>query len=293
MDTIFSTMSFRRHSTPAKPFSSCGDLQELYSSNKKRKNSKVIPASRYSPPSQSPLTNVHSMDRAKSRSNDELVNDVDCQLTQIREKLAMMREQDSQFRERMDSLSNSVSELSSRSSLSSFTSSECSDLGSLDEVSEEEECEEELTIGQRTFSNERLLRIPTIRGRPQFSRLPVKCLHTRQSSDPSSMYSHPELPEENAEANETQRHSTYSADQAMCLYPQYNNAEEISTMFWGHDYYKKDIVLWGHSAEDWWTIQKIFNTFVIQLVWMLFQDNSSTMCIFLINSVHFFTDHHL
>ena len=235
METIFSTMSFRRHSTPAKPFSSCSDLPELYTANnKKRKNSKVIPASRYSPPRQSPLTNVQSMDRAKSRSNDELVSDVDCQLTQIREKLAMMREQDVQFRDRMDSLSSSVSELASRSSLSSFTSSECSDLGSLDEVSEEEEYEEELTIGQRTFSSERLVRIPTIRGRPQFSRLPIKCIHTRQSSDPSPMYSHPELPEENSEAANTQRHSTYSADQAMCLYPQYNNAEEISTMFWGH-----------------------------------------------------------
>lgn len=236
MDTIISTFTFRRNSTPVKPFSSCDDLPDLYTANnvsKKRKNSK---SSRYSPPSPSPLTNVHSMDRAKSRSNDELVDNVDYQLTQIREKLAQMREQDLQFRERMDSLSTSVSELSSRSSLSSFTtSSECSDLGSLDEVSEEEEeeCEEEQTIGQRKFSNERLLRIPTIRvsGRPHFNRLPVKCVHMRQSSDPSSMYSHPELPEENAEAAETQRHSTYSADQAMCLYPQYSNGEEISTVF--------------------------------------------------------------
>jgi len=115
--------------------------------------------------------------------------------------------------------------------LSSFTSSECSDLGSLDEVSEGEECEEQ-TIGQRKFSNERLLRIPTIRvsGKPHFNRLPVKCVHMRQSSDPSSMYSHPELPEENA-AEEAKRHSTYSADQAMCFYPQYANAEEISTVF--------------------------------------------------------------
>lgn len=172
------------------------------------------------------------MERVKSSSNSELVDDVDYQLTQIREKLAMMREQDLQFRERMESLSTSVSELASRSSLSSFTSSECSDLGSLDEVSEEEEWEEEQTIGQRTFSNERLLRIPTIRvtGR-QFNRPPLKCLHTRQSSDPSSMYSHRELPEENEAAIDTQRHSTYSADQAMCLYPQYSNADEISTLF--------------------------------------------------------------
>jgi len=233
MDTIISAFSFRRHSTPEKPFSSCDDLPELYASSRKRRNSKVISSSRYSPPSPSPLTNAHSMDRAKSKSNSELVNDVDYQLAQIREKLAMMREQDLQFRERMDSLSTSVSEIASRSSLSSFTPSECSDLGSLDEASEEEEYEEEQTIGQRTFSNERLLRIPTIRvtGRPHFNRPPIKCVHMRQSSDPSSMYSHPELPEENAEAFETQRHSTYSADQAMCLYPQYNNAEEISTLF--------------------------------------------------------------
>ena len=243
MDTILSTFTFRRNSTTVKPFSSCNDLPDLYTANnvsKKRKNSK---SSRYSPPSPSPLTNVQSMDHAKSRSNDQLVDNVDNQLTQIRERLALMREQDSEFRERMDSLSTSVSELASRSSLSSFTSrsslssftsSECSDLGSLDEVSEEEEeCEEEQTIGQRKFSNERLLRIPTIRvsGRPHFNRLPVKCVHMRQSSDPSSMYSHPELPEENAAATETQRHSTYSADQAMCLYPQYSNAEEISTVF--------------------------------------------------------------
>lgn len=240
MDAIFSTFTFRRNSSTVKPFSSCGDLPELYTANNskpKRKNSKVLSGSRegsrYSPTSQSPLTNAQSMDRVKSRSNDELVDDVDYQLTQIREKLAMMREQDMQFRERMDSLSSSVSELASRSSLSSFTSSECSDLGSLDEVSEEEEYEEEQTIGQRKFSNERLLRIPTIRvsGRPHFNRLPVKFVHVRQSSDPSSMYSHPELPEENAAVVEAQRHSTYSADQAMCLYPQYSNAEEISTTF--------------------------------------------------------------
>ena len=233
MDGLFSTFAFRRNSTSVKPFSSCDDLPNLYTTDnvqtKKRKNSKST--SRYLPPSQSPLTSAHLMDRVESRSNEELVDNVDHQLTQIREKLAMMREQDLRFRERMDSLSSSVSELASRSSLSSFTSSECSDLGSLDEVSEGEECEEQ-TIGQRKFSNERLLRFPTIRvsGRPHFNRLPVKCAHTRQSSDPSSMYSHPELPEENT-AKEAQRHSTYSADQAMCLYPQYANAEEISTVF--------------------------------------------------------------
>ena len=175
-----------------------------------------------------------SMDRVKSKSNSELVDVVDAQLMQIREKLATFREQDSQFRERMDSLSNSVSELTSRSSLSSFTPSECSDLGSLDEASEEEEEFDEQTIGQKAFSDEppRLLRLPTVRvtGKGYLHRRPaVKCFHTRQASDPSSMQSHKELPEE--EEMETQRYSTYSADQAINLYPQYNNAEEISTLF--------------------------------------------------------------
>lgn len=145
MDTIISAFKIRRNSTPAKRFLSCGDLTQLYAS--KTGKPKHKPAKQNSPSSQSSLSNVHSAYRAKrgaNRNNDELVDFVDLQLTQIREKLAMMREQDLQFRERMDSLSTSVSELASRSSLSSL---ECSDLGSLDltldEVIEEEEfCKE-------------------------------------------------------------------------------------------------------------------------------------------------------
>ena len=160
-------------------------------------------------------------------NNSELVNAVDSQLMQIKEELAAFRQQDTQFRERMDSLSGSVSELtSSRSSLSSFTPSECSDLGSLDELaSEDEEGFEQQTpqaVGQRVLALTR---------DKLYNRPPVRCFHLRQSSDPSSLHSHIELPEEETKAMETQRCSTYSADQAVNLYPQYNNPEEISTLF--------------------------------------------------------------
>ena len=237
MDHLFNAFVTRRTSTDQRQNYSCGDIPDLYIPKKKTLK-RASSGSRHSPPSPSPLSNSMSMDRVKSKSNSELVNVVDAQLMQIREKLAAFREQDTQFRERMDSLSNSVSELtsrSSRSSLSSFTPSECSDLGSLDEASEEEEEFEQQTVGQKAFSEEppRLLRLPTVRvtGRGYLHRRPaaVRCFHTRQASDPSSMQSHIELPEE--EAIETQRYSTYSADQAINLYPQYNNAEEISTLF--------------------------------------------------------------
>ena len=63
-----------------------------------------------------------------SPSNSELISVVDAHLKQIREKLAGFREQDTQFKERMDWLSDSLSELtSSRSSISSFTPSECAE----------------------------------------------------------------------------------------------------------------------------------------------------------------------
>jgi len=234
MDHFFSAFTPRRrtYTSDSRQNSSCSDIPDLYIS-KKKPVKRQSSGSKHTPPSPSPLSNSLSMDREKSKSNYELVNVMDEQLMQIREKLAAFREQDSQFRERMDSLSSSVSELTSRSSLSSFTPSECSDLGSLDEASEEEEGFEQLTVGQKAFSDEppRLLRIPTVRvtGRGHYRRPAVRCYHTRQASDPSSMQSHIELPEE--EAMESQRYSTYSADQAMNLYPQYNNSEEISTLF--------------------------------------------------------------
>ena len=214
MDHLFNAFMSRRASTGAINRQSCDDIPDL---GAKRRLKRASFGSKQSLP---------------SPSSSELVNVVDEQLMQIREKLAAFRQQDTQFRERMDSLNDSVSELASRSSISS-SPSECSDLDSLDEVSEEEEEFEQKTVGQKAFSEEppRLLRIPTVKvaGRSQFNRPPVGCFHMRQSSDPSSLHSHIELPKE--EEMETRRHSTYSADQAINLYPQYNNPEEISTLF--------------------------------------------------------------
>jgi len=156
----------------------------------------------------------------KNMNNSELVDSVDEQLMQIREKLAKFREQDTQLKERMNSLSDSVSELASRSSLSSFTPSECSDLGSLDEV---QSCGED--EGQENGRKQQL-RILVKSGNQQT----VRSFHMRRTtSDSSSVYRHVELPEE--EDIEIQRHSTYSADQAINLYPQYPHPEEISTLF--------------------------------------------------------------
>jgi len=198
---------------------SCGDIPDLYVS-KKRTLKKAPFGSRY-------LLTSPSPDRAKSMSNSELVNVVDTQLMQIREKLAALREQDTELRDRMNSLSGSVSELtSSRSSLSNFTPSECSDLGSLDEVSNEEELEQgrPIIVGQRAS---------VTYDRDHFNRPLVRCFHMRQSSDPSPMHSQIELAIPNEEEMwETPRHATtYSPDQTTNLYPQYDNPEEISTLF--------------------------------------------------------------
>ena len=211
MDHLFNALMARRGNSGdnRRPNSSCSDIPDLYIS-KKRALKRASFSSRHSPPSP-------NSDRAKSMSNSELVNDVDEQLIQIRKKLAAFREQDTQFRERMNSLTGSVSELTlSRSSLSSFTPSECSDLGSLDEVSEDEESEQQ-TVGQGVFVSDK------------FNQPPARNFHMRQLSDP--LHSHAELPEKEAEELETQRHSTNSANQAISGYLQYNNPEEISTLF--------------------------------------------------------------
>ena len=211
MDHLFSAFVSRRTSR-----NGCGNIADpVYVSKKRTLKGAASFGSRHSP------SNT-SLDRTR---NSEIISVVDAQLMQIKEKLAAFREQDNEFRERMGSLSDSVSELtSSRSSLSSFTPSECSDLDSVNEASEEEEKPEQQTVDrQRAFVKS---------GRDHFTRLSARCFHMRRAaSDPSSMHSHIELPEEEAEAVETQRHSTYSADQATNLYPQYDNPEKISTLF--------------------------------------------------------------
>ena len=195
--------------------SSCGDIPGLYTSKKRSVLKQLKPATF--------RRNSRSDHALKSKSNSELINIVDEQLMQIRENLAAFRNQDVQFRERIDLLSDSVSELASQSSLSSFTSSECSDLNSLGGASNSED--EELDQGNEPRP------LPTVRVTEcmdDFDQPPVRCFSMRRAiSDPSSV--HIQLPEQ---AMEAQRRRTHLADQATDnLYTQYNNPLEISTLF--------------------------------------------------------------
>ena len=155
-------------------------------------------------------------------SNSELINSVDEQLMQIREKLAAFREQDTRIRERMDSLNSSVSDLASQTSLSSPTPS-CSDLSSLDgEAMQDKEEEFEPLEQSGTFSSEpQIFCIPTIIVTECKDQPPVRSLHMRRSLSHSSTMNYLQLPEE-------RRHSAPSA--VTSLYPQYSNPEEINTL---------------------------------------------------------------
>ena len=210
MDHLFNAFVSRKTS---RRYSSCGDKPVSNPAYVSRKSGTLKRASSGS---------GHS-DFTKNM-NSELLYIVDEQLMQIRENLAKFREQDTQLRERMSSLSDSVSELASRSSLSSFTPSECSNLSSLDELQSCGEDEGEENVFRETVEWQLTTYIKS-NNQP-----PVECCHMkRTTSDPSSMCNHVELPEE--EEMETQRHSTYSADQAINLYPQYTHPENISTLF--------------------------------------------------------------
>jgi len=205
MDHLFYAFMSRRVSTP----SFCDDMPGLYKKKRIQKRASLgcLISSRLCP----------SSDHAKGIS--ELENVMDEQLMQIREKIAAFRQQDAQLRERLNSLSDSVNKLTSRSSVSS-SPSECSDLDSLDEVSEAEELEE--SEKQTTVFTDNSLLIPItteVSSSSHFNRAPVRCFHTRQSSDPSSLHSCVELPGEEVIETRT-RHSTYSTDQAINLYAQ-------------------------------------------------------------------------
>ena len=227
MDHLFSAFMSKRASSDSRQYSSCGDIPDLYTKKKRPQKGALFSDNRPT----SPSSDRHV---AKCMSNSELVNIVDAQLIQIRERLATLREQDIEFRERMDLLSDSVSELASQSSLSSFSLSDCSDLDWLDEASEEKEESEQQTAGPRTLSNEpQLLCIPTVRVTnygDHFNQPLEICFHMRRAiSDPTSIHKrHVELLKEELA---TQSHCGYSADQTINLYPQYNNPEEMSTLF--------------------------------------------------------------
>ena len=114
----------------------------------------------------SPL--LHSMDRAKSASSDDLINNVDWRLIQIKKELAMFREQDIKFRERMGSISNSIDDIASSSSLTASEISTASDMAmSNNDTNEELDCtddkiENEINSISTSFSTEVLNRIPDI-----------------------------------------------------------------------------------------------------------------------------------
>ena len=176
-----------------------------------------------------------SLDRAKSKSS-ELVNALDDQLAEIREKLAMLREQDIDFHERMDSLSNSIGEVASQSSLSSFGSalSEASEAASdgipddADENAEEKNYTEDEQIIKskiegisKSFSNELLNSIPTIKVTSDPYKRKRSSKRSVRRSDPY-IHGSAELLNSFAESN---RHSICLTDHAYL----YGSGEEIST----------------------------------------------------------------
>ena len=134
-----------------------------------------------------------------SRGNSccELVNNIDDQLAEIREKLAMFRKQDTKFRERMDSLSHSIGELASGSSLNS------EDPMIFDSDTEEQNFEEAEINGKisSSFSTEVLNSIPTIKVTYYAGK--------RRLSDPS-IYEASRLLKSSVAS---QRYNAYSTDQ--------------------------------------------------------------------------------
>ena len=155
---------------------SCGDIAALTSptrhgqlSTKQRRNSK--PELKFFRPrflrAKSPL--LQSTDHGKSRSSSAL-DDIDRQMIQIKAKLSKFRDQDINFRERLDMLSNSIDELASPSD---SEASICSDLmipddHSYADISDDENCKDDQRIDNEirsismSFASEVFTHIPII-----------------------------------------------------------------------------------------------------------------------------------
>lgn len=136
------------------------------------RGSKVTPWPKFLSPN---LLRPKSPGLTKSRSSSELansaesVNTVDCQLAKIRETLALFREQDMEFRERMDSLSSSIDELASRTSMASLeVSADVNDNITGKDMGN-------ISANRKSSSSEVLNCIPTIK---------ITC-HKRRQSDPA------------------------------------------------------------------------------------------------------------
>ena len=161
---------------------SCNDIPAALTTIKERRDQLDIKQRRNSRPeelfkpkflrSKSPL--LHSS-KSKSRSSSSAVDDLDRQLVQIKQKLSIFREQDMEFRERLDSLSYSIDGLASRSSIASNLSEASIDSDLVFEQNDDvNSTNEELdyddlsieneikNISSTSFSDEVLSRIPII-----------------------------------------------------------------------------------------------------------------------------------
>ena len=197
---------------------SCGDLTAVSDDddcNRKPNGSKKKSWSRFR--RHRSTETIDRATRAKSTSpTNELANNFDCLLAEVREKLAMFREQDIKFRDRMDSLGNTIDEVASlRSSMNSLlTPSEASrDSDRLKDNSEEQDdsdledddqiIRDKIENISKSFSSELLSCIPTIE---------VTCYKRRRSSDPtmheSARIIRTSMPSE--------PHEISSADYALC-----------------------------------------------------------------------------
>ena len=173
-----------------------------------------------------------SMDRVKSKSSSELADAVDIQLAQIREKLAVLRKQDTDFHERMDSLANSIGELTSRSSADTsdgMLSDADHDIDYDNDdgknyTEDDQIIQDKIKSISTSFSNELLSSIPTIK-------VTSGSYKRRRSSQRrrSLGRSHPSL-HESAElldlSTESNRHSVCLADYAYL----YGSGKEGSTV---------------------------------------------------------------
>ena len=168
-----------------------------------------------------------SADRARSRpkSSGEFItqsDNIDYLLADIRERLAMFRKQDTEFHERMDSLSNSIGELASRSSLSLTPSEVSVDSDSImlsnDDVNEENYEDDQIIIDEienisTSFSSEVLNSIPAIK---------VTC-YKRRLSDTTI---HEPVSRKSSAASSERHHSICVPDHAYL----YNDGRQISTL---------------------------------------------------------------
>ena len=222
---------------------SCNDLTAIenqeYDAIKTLKDSKEKSWPRFLR-RKSATSSDESINSINGKSSSEVAKTFDCQLAEVREKLAMLRQQDVEFHKRMHSLSNSIGELAaSRSSLNSFTHSETSAasngvMSDDDDDGDYEEQNSYTASGTKgyenntgkllpaSFSSEVLDSIPTIKVTSYKRRRSSAARRSLRRSDPtlheSARLFNPPL--------EPDRHSINLTDHTYF----YGSTEEISTL---------------------------------------------------------------